>query len=211
MINFADDYIEIKHFNEYKHTSEKEINQLKIELKLIQDSSKNDHTQLTLKEGNFQKIEGDYYKLKQTSKKQALIIGKNKEKLKGLEEENTILLEEYKKLKALVKNGAPSPANMKAFGLRDRTSVFRDPSVINKDERNTFDFHLNDNNGLEEINEDSNLQDIKEDNNSDHSSQYADNNEFQELEVGNTQNLDSGLEIAIDDYDQGVVSPYNGS
>ena len=48
MINFADDYIEIKHFNDFKLTSEKEIKQLKTELKIIQDSSKNDLTELSL-------------------------------------------------------------------------------------------------------------------------------------------------------------------
>lgn len=39
-------------------------------------------------EGNFKKIENDYQKLSQVSKKQALIIAKNKEKFKALEEEN---------------------------------------------------------------------------------------------------------------------------
>lgn len=51
-----------------------------------------------------------------------MIIAKNKEKLKALEEENQILIEEYHKIKSLMKNGAPSPANMKVF----KTSMVRD-------------------------------------------------------------------------------------
>ena len=124
-INLTDDYIEIKHFNELKLASEREINSLKADLKAIQDSSKSDLKKITQNEGNFKKIEIDYQKLSQVSKKQALIIAKNKEKFKALEEENQILHEEYMKVKSLMKNGAPSPAQL----MRDRTSVFRDPTM----------------------------------------------------------------------------------
>ena len=56
--------------------------------------------------------------------------------------------------------------------------------------------------------QDDQLQEIQEDNRSrsDHSSQYAGNNEFQELEVQN-----NGLQIEVDEYQEGNTSPFNGS
>ena len=62
-INLADDYIEIKHLNEFKLASEREINSLKADLKAIQDSSKSDMKKISQNEGNFKKIENDYQKL----------------------------------------------------------------------------------------------------------------------------------------------------